>query len=140
MLKKLPLAFLTGLKIIHIDENMASVSIPFKYLNQNPFQSIYFAALAMAAELSTGIMAMISVQSASKPVSMLVFNMSASFMKKARGKIVFSCYEGKAIEGAIEESIKTGEGKTVTVTSKGVDNEGDEVADFKFTWTFKPKS
>ena len=140
MLKKLPLAFIAGLKVVKIDDEMASVSIPFKFLNQNPFQSIYFAALAMAAELSTGIIALINVQSASKPVSMLVFNMSASFSKKAKGKITFSCYEGKAIENTIAESIKTGEGQTVTVTSKGVDLNGDEVAEFKFTWTFKPKS
>ena len=140
MLKKLPLAFIAGLKVVKIDDEMASVSIPFKFLNQNPFQSIYFAALAMAAELSTGIIAIVNVQSASKPVSMLVFNMSANFTKKAKGKIVFSCYEGKAIEKAIEESISTGEGKIVEVTTKGVDQEGDEVAEFKFTWTFKPKS
>ena len=140
MLKKLPLAFIAGLKVVYIDQEMASVSIPFKFLNQNPFQSIYFAALAMAAELSTGIIALINVQTASRPVSMLVFEMSANFTKKAKGKIVFSCYEGRAIETAIEESIKTGEGQTVTVTSKGVDNDGDEVAEFKFTWTFKPKA
>jgi len=139
MLKKLPLAFIAGLKVVHIDEEMASISIPFKFLNQNPFQSIYFAALAMAAELSTGILALINVQAASKPVSMLVFDMSANFTKKAKGKIVFSCYQGKEIEEAIKESIKTGEGKTVTVTSAGIDVEGDQVAEFKFTWTFKPK-
>jgi len=140
MLKKLPLAFIAGLKIIHINDEMASVSIPFKFLNQNPFQSIYFAALAMAAELSTGIIALVNVQGASKPVSMLVLNMSANFSKKAKGIIVFTCHEAKAIENAINESIESGEGKTVSVTSKGVDEAGDEVAEFKFTWTFKPKS
>ena len=140
MLKKLPLAFIAGLKVLHIDDEMASVSIPFKFLNQNPFQSIYFAALAMAAELSTGILAITSVQAASKPVSMLVFNMSANFTKKAKSQIVFSCYEAKAIEEAIEESIKTGDGQTVTVATVGIDNEGDQVAEFKFTWTFKPKA
>ena len=140
MLRKLPLAFIAGLKVIHIDDEKASVSIPFKFLNQNPFQSIYFAALAMAAELSTGILAITSVQTASKPVSMLVFEMSANFTKKATGKIIFSCDEGIEIERAIEDSIKTGEGQIVTVTSVGVDNAGDQVAEFKFTWTFKPKA
>ena len=140
MLKRLPMAFIAGLKVINIDDEKASVSIPFKFLNQNPFQSIYFAALAMAAELSTGIIAMVSVQTASIPVSMLVLNMSANFSKKAKGLIVFTCNEAKAIEKAIAESIESGEGKTVTVTSRGVDQAGDEVAEFKFTWTFKPKS
>ncbi|MEN8120325.1 MAG: DUF4442 domain-containing protein [Bacteroidota bacterium] len=140
MLKKLPLAFIAGLRVIHIDDKKAAVSIPYKFLNQNPFKSIYFAALAMAAELSTGILALTSVKTASKPVSMLVFAMSANFTKKAKGKIVFSCYEGKEIEETIEESIQTGEGKTITVRSKGIDKKGAEVAEFKFTWTFKPKA
>lgn len=140
MLKKLPLALIAGLKITEIDDHKASVSIPFKYLNKNPFQSIYFAALAMAAELSTGILALTSVQVASKPVSMLVFDMNANFTKKAKSKIIFTCTQGIEISQAIEESIKTGEGKTVTVNTVGIDESGDQVAEFNFTWTFKVKS
>ncbi len=139
MLKKLPLALIAGLKVIEIDDNKASVSIPFKFLNQNPFQSIYFAALAMAAELSTGILALTSVQAASKPVSMLVFEMNANFTKKAKSKIVFTCTQGNEISEAIEESIRTGEGKIVTVNTVGLDEAGDKVAEFNFTWTFKVK-
>ena len=52
MLMKLPFGFLAGLKITKINSQKASVSIPYKYLNKNPFRSIYFAALSMAAELS----------------------------------------------------------------------------------------
>ncbi|MCF6241704.1 MAG: DUF4442 domain-containing protein [Bacteroidales bacterium] len=139
MLKKLPLALIAGLRIIDIHENKASVSIPFKYINKNPFQSIYFAALAMAAELSTGILALTAVQAASKPVSMLVFDMNANFTKKAKSKIVFTCKQGKEISEAIEESIRTGEGKIVTVNTVGIDISGDKVAEFNFTWTFKVK-
>jgi hypothetical protein len=40
---------------------------------------------------------------------------------------------------AIIRSIETGEGQTAEVTSIGYDTEGDVVAEFKFTWTFKPK-
>jgi len=139
MLKKLPLGLVAGLRITEIDEEKASVSVPFKYLNKNPFQSVYFAALAMAAELSSGILALANVQAASKPVSMLVFDMSANFTKKAKSKIVFTCKQGKEIAEAIEESIRTGEGKIVTVSTIGVDEVGDQVAEFKFTWTFKVK-
>ena len=139
MLKKLPLGLIAGLKVVEIDEDKASVSIPFKYLNKNPFQSIYFAALAMAAELSSGILALVNVQAASKPVSMLVFDMNANFTKKAKSKIVFTCTQGKEIAETIEESIKTGEGKTVTVSTVGIDEAGDKVAEFNFTWTFKVK-
>jgi len=43
------------------------------------------------------------------------------------------------IRNAIASSIKTGEGQTVDITSKGIDKEGDTVAEFVFTWTFKLK-
>lgn len=139
MLKKLPMAFFAGLKVVEIDKEKASVSVPYKSLNKNPFRSIYFAVLSMAAELATGILAMTAIHDFTVPVSMLVLEMKASFQKKARTKITFKCTDGEKISNAIERSIETGEGQTAEVTSIGYDTEGDVVAEFNFTWTFKPK-
>ncbi len=139
MMKNLPMAFLAGLKVTEIDETKASVSVPYKCLNKNPFKSIYFAVLSMAAELATGILAIAAINDFSIPISMLVFEMKASFQKKARTKITFKCNEGEKMMAAISRSIETGEGQTAEVTSIGYDTEGDVVAEFKFTWTFKPK-
>jgi len=93
----------------------------------------------MAAELSTGILAMASVKDAPVSVSMLVLKMDAQFLKKATGKIVFRCVQGEEIAKAVEESVATGKGKTVSVKSIGMDKAGNQVAEFNFTWTFKPK-
>lgn len=139
MMKNLPMAFLAGLKVTEIDKTKASVSVPYKCLNKNPFKSIYFAVLSMAAELATGILAMAAIKDFSIPISMLVFEMKASFQKKARTRITFKCTEGEKMMAAISRSIETGEGQTAEVTSTGYDTEGDVVAEFKFTWTFKPK-
>ncbi len=133
------MAFLAGLKVIEIDSSKATVTVPYKCLNKNPFRSIYFAVLSMAAELATGILAMAAIKDYSVPVSMLVLEMKAGFQKKARTKITFKCEEGKKFGAAVAKSIETGEGQTVEVTSTGYDLEGDIVAEFKFTWTFKPK-
>ncbi len=65
--------------------------------------------------------------------------MKASFQKKARTRIAFKCNDGEKIKEAIAKSIQTGEGQTVDVTSTGVDTQGDVVAEFVFTWTFKVK-
>jgi acyl-coenzyme A thioesterase PaaI-like protein len=139
MLKNLPMALLAGLKVIEIDKSKATVTVPYKCLNKNPFKSIYFAVLSMAAELATGILAMASIKDFPIPISMLVFEMKASFQKKARTKITFKCNEGEEMMAAISRSIETGEGQTAEVTSTGYDTEGEVVAEFKFTWTFKPK-
>lgn len=140
MLRNLPLGFFVGMRVVQIDKQGAQVSIPFKYLNKNPFQSIYFAVLSMAAELSTGLLAIAAVYDASVPVSMLVFDMNAKFTKKATGRIVFKCEQGDEISKAVEASVADGEGKTVSVKSVGRDKDGIQVAEFNFTWTFKPKS
>ncbi len=140
MLMKLPLAFFAGLKVSEIDNTKASISIPFKFLNKNPFQSIYFAALSMAAELSTGILAMAAISEVSKPVSMLVLEMNGKFIKKAKTKIVFTCMQGAEIMETVKKCIETTEGQTIQARSKGFDMDGNQVAEFYFTWTFKVKS
>ncbi len=139
MLKNMPMGAIAGLRVVEMDSKHAVVTVPYKHLNINPFKSMYFAVMSMAAELSSGVQAIALVNEAPKPVSMLVFNMQASFTKKARTRIRFVCNDGQKIAEAINESLKTGDGKTVDVTSTGYDTAGDVVAVFKFTWTFKPK-
>lgn len=139
MLLQLPMAFIAGLRITHIDDAGATVSVPYNFLNKNPFKSMYFAVQAMAAELSSGIIALAEVNEVEKPISMLVIGMKANYTKKARSKVDFKCDDGKKIRNAIISSIETGEGQVIEVISKGTDKEGDIVAEFVFTWTFKTK-
>ena len=140
MLMKLPMGLIAGLRITKMEGYSSEVTVPFKYVNKNPFKSTYFAVLAMAAELSSGILAIAEVENADKPLSMLVLNMSASFNKKARTKVRFICNDGEKIRNAIDRSIETGEGQTADVVSVGYDENGENVAEFCFTWTFKPKN
>ncbi|QCR23689.1 thioesterase [Pontibacter sp. SGAir0037] len=139
MLSKLPMAYMAGLKVSFVSEKTAAVTIPYKYLNKNPFRSIYFACLSMAAELSTGILCMMHVYRSEPAVSMLVVHMEADFTKKAVGKITFTCTDGDKILHAIEQAKAAGEPQTVTARSTGTDEKGDVVAAFSFTWSFKAK-
>src|SRR5882757_4784957 len=85
LLFKLPAAFFSGVRIIDIDESRSIVSIPYKWFSQNPFKSTYFACLAMAAEMSTGSLAMMHVRKRNPSVSMLVVKLEAVYFKKATG-------------------------------------------------------
>lgn len=136
---KLPAAFFSGLRIEEIDETKSIVSVPFKWLTQNPFRSTYFASLAMAAEMSTGVLGMMHINKRNPPISMLITNMQASYFKKAVDKTFFVCEAGKQIYDAIEETIKTGEGKSITAKSTGTNKNGEVIAEFLFTWSFKVK-
>jgi Domain of unknown function (DUF4442) len=139
MLTKLPMGFFSGLKIVKLTNQKAGVSVRFKWINQNPFKSIYFAVLSMAAELSTGILAFGYIYNSKPNVSMLVSRVEADFVKKATGKILFTCNNGNEIAKAIETTLATGEGITIPCTSTGINEQGEVVAQFIFTWSFKRK-
>lgn len=140
MLKELPSAFLSGITVEEISEEKSMVTIPFKFLTKNPFKSMYFASQAMAAELSTGVLALSQIYRRKPGVSMLVFDMDAHFSKKATTTIAFTCNDGVKIKEAVEETMRTGLGVTVSVNSTGIDQAGDIVSEFNFVWTFKVKS
>ncbi len=139
LLRKLPLALIAGLRVKDFDGKIAAVTVPYRYWTKNPFRSIYFAALSMAAELSSGLLAMHHVSSQDKAVSMLVLGMRAEFVKKAKTTTCFLCEDGEKIQTAVNACLQTDEGQTVEVCCTGWDQNKEEVARFWFTWTFKPK-
>ena len=136
---KLPAAFFAGLRIHYFDDRKCVVRIRYSWFSQNPFQSIYFAVEAMAAEMTCGMLAFAQVYERVPKISMLVVGTQAHFLKKATGTILFSCEDGLAIQAAIQETIATGEGKTVICKSVGTNSKGEVVAEFNFTWSFKAK-
>ena len=139
MLTSLPAALFSGIRIEQVDEHSAAISVRYTWFSKNPFKSIYFACLAMAAEMASGVLALVHTTDKHPTVSMLVFNMQASFHKKAVGKIVFKCNEGEKIRLAVEQAIATGEGVTCEALSQGYDEHQHLVAEFRITWTFKQK-
>lgn len=139
MLLKLPLGYLSGMRVEEVTNTKAVVNIRHKWMNQNPFKSMFWAAQGMAAEMSTGVLVMKAIENADLKVSMLVTHQEASFFKKATGKIVFSCFGGKDISEAIENSNKTKEGQVVILTSEGKNEDGIVVSKFSFEWSLKVK-
>lgn len=137
---KLPSAFFCGVRVSSISESTCVVRVKHRWINQNPFKSMFWAVQGMAAELSTGAMVLSSIKESNAKVSMLVANNNASFTKKARGKITFTCKDGLAIREAIKKTIETGEGQTCWMQSVGIDKQGDVVSTFNFEWTVKVKS
>ena len=139
LLMKLPSAFFTGVRVRDIDERHCVVTVPYKWFSQNPFRSTYFACLSMAAEMSTGALAMAHLYKRNPAVSMLVVRVESEYFKKATGRTTFICEDGETMLDAIEESIKTGEGRIVRARSTGKNTDGEVVAEFYITWSFKAK-
>ncbi len=140
LLMKLPSAFFSGVRVKNISKEKTTVTVPYKWFSQNPFKSTYFACLAMAAEMSTGLLSMMHTYKTSPAVSMLVVGLEATYYKKATGTSTFICEDGIAINHVIAEAIKSGEGKSIKTTSTGRNSEGELVAEFFITWSFKAKA
>lgn len=140
LLFKLPAAFFSGVRVMYIDSKMCEVTVKHKWINQNPFKSMYFAVQAMAAELSTGALVMNQIGKQNSKISMLVASNKAVFFKKATGLIKFSCIEGDLVEVAIQKAINSNEGQTFWLRSVGTNQEGEKVSEMDFEWTVKVKA
>ena len=137
---KLPMAFLAGLKIVHIDEEVCRVSTRLTFLTKNPFRSTYFAVLSMAAELSTGLYALLFTTGIQPSVAVIINGLNARFLKKATGTTIFTCREGEKLRQAVVQARETGEPAATTVKSIGKNEAGETVAEFEFTWSFKQRT
>lgn len=139
LLAKVPAAFFAGLRLKELSAGKAVVSVRYKWFNKNPFGSLYFASLSMAAEAATGILCMSALYKRKPPVSMLIVKNEGFYYKKATGEIIFTCTDVANISEAVERAIQSSEGTTVVCNAKGVNDTGELVSEFNFTWSFKAK-
>jgi hypothetical protein len=139
MLLKLPLAYIGGVRVKTLSEEQATVKIKHKWMNQNPFKSMFWAAQGMAAEMSTGVLIMKAIEDSKENVSMLVIHQQANFYKKATGKIIFTCKGGSEINKAIKMSKINKEGQVVQLITEGKNEDGVVVSKFNFEWSLKVK-
>jgi hypothetical protein len=137
---RLPSAYFSGLRIREIDAEHCVISVPYKWYTKNPFRSTYFACLSMAAEMSTGALAMSHVYRHDPPISMLVIRLESTYFKKATGRTDFRCEDGAAMQSTIQQAVATGEAQTLRALSIGSNAAGEPVAEFSITWSFKVKS
>ena len=139
LLKNLPSACFSGLKIVQANTASCTVSIPFKWFTKNPFRSTYFACLGMAAEMSTGVLAMAHLYKRKPAVSMLVTGIEGKFYKKATGITLFQCKDGATIQAAIDTAVSSGLPVEIKAHSIGKNSRGETVAEFWIAWSFRAK-
>lgn len=73
----LPSAFLCGARVKLINTERCCVSVRHKWINKNPFSSMFWAVQGMAAELSTGALIILKIKQLNQKISMLVLRNEA---------------------------------------------------------------
>ena len=136
---KLPSAYWSGVRVKSIDNNECVVSVKLNWFNKNPFKSIFWAVQGMAAELSTGMLVSKQINDRKINVSMLVISSSSNFYKKAVGRIKFNCIQVNELKNIFDKLDEKNPTNKITMFSRGIDEVGDVVSDFKFEWSFKRK-
>tara|TARA_A200000159_G_C7166205_1_gene273419 strand:- start:169 stop:669 length:501 start_codon:yes stop_codon:yes gene_type:complete len=132
----MPAAWFAGLRLDNIDDRACGTSLPGGWRTQNPFKTMYWAVQGMGAELATGAVPFAISRSMSEKLRMFVVGTEAKFVKRAKGRIKFTCDETMKAREAIEESMKTGEPIEIDLRSVGRDDSGEVVSEWIFRWNF----
>jgi hypothetical protein len=137
---QLPSAFFCGVRLKYLDSFKSIVSINHSWFNKNPFKSIFWAAQGMAAELTTGSLIKNAIKESGVNVSYLVIENKSSFYKKATGKIIFECNQGKELQDLFNSFDKDNNKAIIELKSIGTDSNNIKVSEFSFTWSLKVRS
>ncbi len=137
---KVPMVFWAGVKIETLNADKCVATVPFKFINKNPFKSMYFAVQAMAAELSTAVPAMLAIEKFDENFAFIVVDVKAEFFKKATDKVAFTCLDYKGFENQLNQAILSKEAVKYTAKTIGKMKDGTVVSEFEFTWSFKVRT
>jgi Tfp pilus assembly protein PilN len=135
--RSLPLAAFAGVRLTRLDSEAAVVRLPGGWRSQNPFRSTYFAAQAMAAELSTGAPLLVLAADSSPSVATLVTALEARFVKKLVGEGLFTCADVPTLGEAVARAARQDEPVEFVVRSTGRDAREDVVSEWAVTWSLK---
>lgn len=139
LIKDLPLASFTGVKLKSLTEEKCELTVRYKFLNKNPFKTTYWAVLGMSAEMASGLLLLMYTHKLKPSVSTFVVGCEAKFVKRALGKTIFRCEQGIEIAEKIIQTAQTFEPKEIRCTTNAYDENGDLVAEFVFIWGIKAR-
>ena len=139
LLFNLPIGWLAGMKIIDFTEKHCITSVPFNWINKNPFKSVYFAVQSMAAELSTATACMIAIQGHQPSIALIIVGMKGKFHKKATGKLFFTCMHQSQAYDTAAQAVASKKAQELSLKTIGKMSDGTVVSEFTFTWSFKQR-
>ena len=136
----LPAAWICGVRVDSLNEDNCSVRVKHRWINQNPFKSLFWAVQGMAAEMPGGLLLQNKIKKSGHSIAMLLVGSSSIFTKKATGKILFTFDQGKDLDKLVIDAVTTKIPQTIIIKTKGVDEKGVVVSEFSFNWSIKLRS
>ena len=135
--RRVPLAAFAGLRLRRLDEASCAVWLPGGWRTRNPFSSAYFAAQAMAAEMSTGVPAFMLVEDVPASVSFILRAIRAVFTKRIVGGSLFTFEDVAGLKSVVDRAAAGPDEQVYTGRSTGRTAQGELAAEFDVTWSFR---
>ena len=135
MIHHLPMGWINGMYIEQLDAGQCVVVLKDRWWIRNPFGSVFWAVMGMAAELSTGVL--IHVYANQAGVRFILVGMQAEFYKKVKGKSYYFCLSGAQIAEQIEALQHSEHSITLALPVIARDNNGEPLAGFTFQWQLR---
>ena len=127
---KLPSAFWCGVRVKSIEANRCVVTVKHRWMNQNPFNSMYFGALAIGADIAAGIHTFYYAEKSNQKISFSFKDMKADFLKRAESDITFVSHGGNIIQSMLTDSKISGVRQNNHVMVLAYDDNQEIVAEF----------
>ena len=133
--KSLPMGLLSGMYIQTLDEQACVVVLKERWWIRNPFGSVFWAVMGMAAELSTG--ALVFAHAKGRNVKFILVGVEGEFFKKVKGKSYYFCETGSDVLRSIEQIVNPNDTSVVILPVTARDEAGQLLAEFRFRWQLK---
>lgn len=115
---KVPLLFYCRPRIVAFDEERVEIRLPLRRRTKNHLNSMYFGALAVGADVAGGFIAYDQINRSGEKISLVFKDFTAQFLKRPEADVHFLCEDGELITQMIQETIRTKERVSKTVTIK----------------------
>ena len=142
-LRNVFLLWLVRPSIVELSENRCIVKIPLNWITRRrDIHAMYLGTLCMGADVAAGLIAFDLVARGKANVSFIFKDMTARFLKRAEGDVVFTNNDGPKIQELVRRAIETGERQetTVRVVATVPAKMGEEpVAEFDLTLSLKKR-
>ena len=129
------MGLLSGMVIESLDESGCKVMLKDRFWIRNPFRSVFWAVMGMAAELSTG--ALIYAYVSGSNTKYILIGINCEFLKKVRGKSFYFCSSGQDVLRNLNSLENPGDTCTVILPVTAYDQAEQIVAEFKFSWQLR---
>ncbi|MFU8804286.1 MAG: DUF4442 domain-containing protein [Bradymonadaceae bacterium] len=136
---RMPLLALAGARVEYVDLAGSRVVLPFGWKTQNIFGTMYFAAIAMAAEAACGSLVLLHDQQRGSKYAPIVKRVEADFKKAATSDIVFECSAGDVAADLFDRAKESREREEAVIEVIGSTAKDGEVARVLVTWSMRYK-